>query len=259
MADFLGPTILVMGAYVLVALFAVKLTKELRTADLFYGAPAVVLGLYFYYFVVAKPTPLYFVLSLFYILWGGRLVLLLQGRLKKERQGFKRSPVKNASLTSELVFRTGCLLLLSTPLVSGYLFRASAAHIRNLEPFHLVGLIAGSVLFITGFVWEAVADGQMAVFQRRPENHRRILKTGLWRYSRHPNYFGEFLLWWGIALIALTNSLPYGIISLAAPFATTFFIRTLLANPPSARMERNTYNQYASRTSFFVPRPPKKE
>ncbi len=259
MIDILAPTLLVLGAYVGLALITVKVTKELRTADLFYGGPMLVLGVYFYYFVVDGPTPLYFSLSLVYILWGGRLVLLMKGRLKKEGRGFKRSPIKNASLARELICRAGCLFFLLTPLLSAYLFRTSAAHIRDLEPLPLAGLIAGGVLFLAGFTFEAVADAQMAVFQRRPENHRRILKSGLWRYSRHPYYFGECLLWWGIALITITHTLPYGIISLAAPLATIVSLRALLSNPPSARMERETYRRYVSRTSSFIPWPPRKE
>src|SRR6185369_10860477 len=61
----------------------------------------------------------------------------------------------------------------------------------------------GVVLFVTGFLFETIGDWQLARFKARPENHRRVLDSGLWRYTRHPNYFGEFCVWWGFYVIAL--------------------------------------------------------
>ena len=62
----------------------------------------------------------------------------------------------------------------------------------------------GALMWLKGFLFEGIGDRQLAVFRSRPENRGRLIDTGLWRYSRHPNYFGEALQWWGIAVIALS-------------------------------------------------------
>jgi steroid 5-alpha reductase family enzyme len=72
---------------------------------------------------------------------------------------------------------------------------AQPAHLTFRDP-------AGSLVWAVGFVFETVADAQLARFKADPQNKGRVMQRGLWRYSRHPNYFGECLIWWGLFLIA---------------------------------------------------------
>lgn len=114
----------------------------------------------------------------------------------------------------------------------------------------------GSAVWLLGFLCEAAGDAQLDEFIRDPRNKGRILQSGLWRYSRHPNYFGEVVQWWGLALIAL--AVPGGSLGLAGAAAITFLILKVSGIPLlEARMKsKKGYSEYARRTSIFVPLPP---
>ena len=121
---------------------------------------------------------------------------------------------------------------------------------------------AGVVLSVIGLVFESVGDAQLAAYRAQPRDQRpEVLDTGLWRYTRHPNYFGDACVWWGIWLAgALASGLLPAMATLVAPFAMTYF----LAHATGARlleqtmMERPGYRAYAARTSMFVPWPPRR-
>jgi steroid 5-alpha reductase family enzyme len=123
-----------------------------------------------------------------------------------------------------------------------------------------VGVIAwiGVALWVVGVFFEAVGDAQMERFRRDPANRGRIIDVGLWRYSRHPNYFGDACVWWGIFLVA-ADALP-GVVTIYAPVIMTL----LLTMGSGARIlekhmsKRDGWAEYAARTSMFIPRPPKK-
>ncbi|MHB1846613.1 MAG: DUF1295 domain-containing protein [Deltaproteobacteria bacterium] len=115
--------------------------------------------------------------------------------------------------------------------------------------------LAGLVLFAAGFLFEAVADWQLQSFRRDAANRGKVLDTGLWRWSRHPNYFGEAVLWWGFWLLALGQ--PLGWATALAPALMTFLLLrvsgvTLL--DAHLKSSKPGYEDYARRTSTFVPR-----
>jgi len=104
-----------------------------------------------------------------------------------------------------------------------------------------------------------VGDLQLARFKRRPRSAAGVMDGGLWRYTRHPNYFGDCCVWWGLFLIAAST--PLGVWTIASPIAMTFL---LLRVSGVALLERSIgkrrpdYADYAARTSAFVPRPPRR-
>jgi steroid 5-alpha reductase family enzyme len=115
----------------------------------------------------------------------------------------------------------------------------------------LDALAAG--LFAVGFLFEAVGDLQLARFKRDPANRGRVMDRGLWRYTRHPNYFGDALLWWGLGLLGVAAGAPWTLLS---PVLMTFLLLrvsgvTLLERDISER--RPEYRDYVQRTSAFVP------
>lgn len=114
---------------------------------------------------------------------------------------------------------------------------------------------AGVAVWLIGFTTEAVADVQLRRFLRRREDPDAFLTSGLWRYSRHPNYFGEAVLWWGIGLTAL--SVPWGWATLVGPLCITLLLRFVSGVPMTEeRMEgRPGWDAYADRTPAFVPLP----
>jgi len=119
--------------------------------------------------------------------------------------------------------------------------------------------ILGIVIWLLGFSFETVSDRQLVRFLKRSSGSGEIMTTGLWRYSRHPNYFGEVTLWWGIYFIAL--SVPNGWLSICGPLMITFLILKVSGIPmlEEAFRDNPDFQQYKQRTSAFIPLPPRKE
>ncbi len=111
----------------------------------------------------------------------------------------------------------------------------------------------GLVVFGTGFFFEAVSDFQLSDFKKKPENQGKIITTGLWAMSRHPNYFGEALVWWGISFYAL--NLPNGWMTLVSPVIITLLLRFVSGVPMLEKKYkgRSDWEEYKRNTSAFVP------
>ena len=120
--------------------------------------------------------------------------------------------------------------------------------------------ILGMLLWLAGFTFETVGDWQLARFKADPANKGRVMDSGLWAYSRHPNYFGEFLIWWGIFFITL--SAPGSWWTILSPIIVTAVLLKMTGIPltETALIEnRPGYSDYIEKTSAFVPWPPSKE
>jgi steroid 5-alpha reductase family enzyme len=117
---------------------------------------------------------------------------------------------------------------------------------------------AGAALWTLGMFFEVAGDYQLARFKAKPHNRGRVMDQGLWRYTRHPNYFGECCLWWGFYLVAVAAG---GWWTLLSPVLMTFLLLrvsgvALLERDISER--RPAYRDYMQRTSAFWPRPPRR-
>lgn len=118
--------------------------------------------------------------------------------------------------------------------------------------------ILGAAIWGLGFFFEAVGDYQMFRFKKDPANKGKVMKYGLWRYTRHPNYFGEAVMWWGIFLISIDNG--SALLNLVSPVLLTFLLLkvsgvTMLEKKYDDNPE---YQEYIKQTSAFIPAPPKK-
>ena len=118
---------------------------------------------------------------------------------------------------------------------------------------------AGFLLWAVGVFVEAVADRQLVAFKANPVNTGRVMGRGLWRYSRHPNYFGECLMWWGLFFVTLST--PGSLWTIISPLTITFLLLkvsgvTLLERTIAER--RPDYREYKERTSAFIPWFPKR-
>lgn len=119
--------------------------------------------------------------------------------------------------------------------------------------------LAGVALWMVGLLFETVGDAQLAAFKADPDNKGKVMDRGLWRFTRHPNYFGDFCIWWGVFLVA-AETVPgrYGVIG---PLVMSFL---LLRVSGVAMLEKTIgkrrpgYAEYIERTSAFFPRPPKR-
>ncbi|WP_447760771.1 DUF1295 domain-containing protein [Sphingopyxis panaciterrae] len=155
------------------------------------------------------------------------------------------------------VFLTQAPLLFITCLPAQLGIWASATH-----PPAVAGLVAKVGMFaaLAGIAFETIGDLQLNAFRNDPANKGKVLDTGLWRYTRHPNYFGDALTWWGIWLVAADAGRAIALASVIGPIFLTF---TLTRWSGKALLEkglhktRPDYADYVQRTSGFIPWPPK--
>jgi steroid 5-alpha reductase family enzyme len=115
----------------------------------------------------------------------------------------------------------------------------------------------GLLAWAKGFIFEAVGDHQLKVFLQDPANRGQLMTTGLWSYTRHPNYFGEATMWWGIFFLGLAGGAP--LLTILSPITITFLLVKVSGVPllEESMKKKPGYLDYARRTSVFVPWFPK--
>lgn len=156
---------------------------------------------------------------------------------------------KRKAYTNIFLLQGVLMLVVSLPMVAIAL---------TSSPAPTWGVYIGWAVWLSGIIIESMADYQLAHFLRqRPPASHQIMERGLWRFSRHPNYFGEVLAWWGAALVALSLGHWWGVLGAAT---ITVLITKISGIPPLEKHYRGNkaYAAYAARTSVFVPLHPKK-
>ena len=119
--------------------------------------------------------------------------------------------------------------------------------------------IVGSALWLLGFLFEWIADQQLKRFRSDENKKGTVLNTGLWRYSRHPNYFGELCVWWGIFLVACDN--PVGLLTIIGPLVYSYLVINITGQrtlDKKLAREKPGYQEYMDTTSGLIPMPPRK-
>ena len=185
-------------------------------------------------------------------LWGGRLglYLFIRNRGRGEDKRYVAMRAKHGAAwwwrSAFIVFGLqGALVwLVSMPV------RAAVS-----MPFASWGY-AGVPLVLAGVAFEALGDWQLARFKADPANKGRIMTLGLWRYTRHPNYFGDFLTWWGFGVFGLATGEWW---TLAGPLVMSVLLVRVSGKDLLERdmMKRPGYPEYAKATSGFIPMPPR--
>lgn len=131
--------------------------------------------------------------------------------------------------------------------------------VSYLPPIGWLGW-TGAAVVVVGIAFESIGDAQLAAFKKDPANKGKVLDTGLWRYTRHPNYFGDACVWWGLFLIAAETGWV-GVASVAGPIFLTFTLTRwsgIGITEKSTSKSKPGYADYVKRTSAFIPLPPKK-
>lgn len=202
-------------------------------------------------------SPISLLTNILISIWGFRLAYYIfqRNRRKPEDpryQAWRQDWQKNFYLRSFLqVFMLQGLFL--------YLIVQPSIFINRSLPseFNFLAII-GLIVWLIGFYFEVVGDWQLAQFIKNPQNKGKIMQQGLWRYTRHPNYFGEVTLWWGIFIIAL--SIPGSLFTIIGPLTITFLILFVSGIPLLEKkyLDRPDFQDYKKRTSVFFPLPPKK-
>jgi steroid 5-alpha reductase family enzyme len=206
---------------------------------------------------VAGPSPRGLLLAALTSVWGLRLGLHLARRRRGQGEDRRYAAMRAAhgqrfwwvSLFTVFLLQAGLMWLVSLPLQAG-------AGLGREVPLGLPEAV-GTVVFLVGLAFETVGDAQLARFLADPANRGLVMDRGLWAWTRHPNYFGDFLVWWGLGLVSLGTGAWW---ALAGPALMSLLLMrvsgvTLLESTIASR--RPGYARYAARTSPFFPRPPR--
>ena len=191
------------------------------------------------------------------VLWGVRLALHVAVRMRgagedpRYRELLDRAPDNRNWYALHTVYLPQLLILwiVCLPLPAGMVEQAAPSAIT----------VTGGVVWLAGFAFEAIGDWQLARFRADPANRGQIMDSGLWRYTRHPNYFGDALMWWGLYLISYGS--PWQLLTLVSPLLMTFILTRGTGQRMTERRmsgDRPGYADYVARTSGFIPLPPRR-
>lgn len=190
-------------------------------------------------------------------IWGLRLAIHIYERNKGKMEDYRYLAWRNEwgkwfyirSYLQVYLLQGALLFLIVLPVL--FINRSSQAELGLLD-------IIGVLVWLIGFYFESVGDSQLAKFIKDPLNKGKLMQSGLWAYTRHPNYFGEVTQWWGIWLIALSASVSW--ISIVGPLTITILILKVSGIPMlEKKMELNPeFAEYKRRVSKFFPLPPRK-
>ncbi len=219
--------------------------------DIAWGLGFVVLSWTIY---IAQGNISAYYIPLLISIWGIRLFYHIFKRNYGKGEDFRYQDMRKkwqGSIALNAFFKVfmlqGLLLyIISLPVIS----KGDALEIPSMS-------YIGVIVFFIGFLIESVADKQLKVFLQTRSGDERILKSGLWKYSRHPNYFGEALLWWGIFLVAVSYGAPLW--SIIGPICITYLVRYVSGVPLLEKRfsDDKEFQEYAKKTSIFIPMPPK--
>lgn len=226
------------------------LRKRNDVADIAWGLGFILICVYAW---ATRPySPLSAVVYGMVMLWGLRLSLHIALRSRGKTEDFRYQQWRAAwgksfvlrSFLQVYLLQAGFMLVISAPI----LIAAESAE-QGMNALS----IAGVLLWLIGFFFESVGDYQLAVFIKRKTNKDDIMETGLWRYTRHPNYFGEVVLWWGVFLVVLP--VQHGIWGIISPITITFLLLFVSGIPmlEAKYAENPKFQAYKRRTNAFFP------
>jgi steroid 5-alpha reductase family enzyme len=243
-----------LAVYMSLSLLVARSKKRLDIVDTAWGLGFVVVV---WSVVVQQSSARSWLVAVLVSIWGVRLALHI-GRRSLQRGG---EDPRYEELSREWRGNTWLQAYFRVFLLQGALVWIISLPVVMATGSPNAGLgwlgIAGTAIWLAGFVFEAVADHQLAKFLLA-KNRPKVLQTGLWRYSRHPNYFGELTQWWAIGLIALQTN--YGWIGLVGPLVLTYLIVFVSGIPPIERRRQKDveYQAYQRQTSPLIPLPPRR-
>lgn len=199
-----------------------------------------------------KISPSMHILSLMVLVWGMRLSFYIYMRNLGKPEDFRY-----ANWRKEWGNRQPWIAFYKVFMLQGAIMWVIATPIMFVFISHTSkpGILAyiGLFVFIVGLLFEGIADRQLKHFKSYPPNKGKIITTGLWKYSRHPNYFGEALLWWGIGIYSFSVSGFW--LSFASPLIMSLLLRFVSGVPflEEKYKNREDFKEYARNTPVFIP------
>jgi steroid 5-alpha reductase family enzyme len=254
--DHIVQIVEVIGVFVTGLFILSIIIKRNDIADVAWGLGIPLVSLFS--FGVGPQNSFTTVLTVVATLWGVRLSLriFLRNRKKSEDVRYQKWRMEWGRWFYVRSYLQVYLLQGMLMVVVGYGFVHASVFGggATLSSWQVFGLAVWAI----GYFFEVVGDWQLDHFLRRAENRGKIMQQGLWRYTRHPNYFGEVTMWWGIWLIVAP--LPLGYLALVSPLMITVLILKVSGIPMLERLMAGDleFQKYQQRTSVFFPLPPRK-
>ncbi|MCX6582149.1 MAG: DUF1295 domain-containing protein [Candidatus Aminicenantes bacterium] len=238
-------------AFMILFFILAQILKDNSIVDVAWGMGFMLVALATF-FRYSSPNPRKILLTTLIILWGFRLVIYILSRKKGEDYRYKAFREKwqrhffIKSFFYIFIFQGILLLIIAYPIM-----KVNGSPALPLGIFDILGV----VIFSMGFFFETAADYQMARFKKDPANKGKLMTRGLWQYSRHPNYFGEATIWWGIFCFALP--FPYGWTTGIGPLLITSTLLFFSGVPMLEKKYENRadFREYKKTTSVFFPLP----
>jgi steroid 5-alpha reductase family enzyme len=239
------------------AFFAVAAVRKTDVVtDLSYSLTFALLAVALPFTGAGKPVQL--VASLLVLVWALRLGAYLFRRILRMKVDHRFDGMREDPLRFARFWLLQAITVAVVMLPVSYLL--DRAHPHGFGAW----AVAGAVLWLVGLLVEAIADAQKAAFRSKDENRGRFITSGLWRYSRHPNYFGEMLVWWGLFLYAVPFLDGAAFAVVAGPVFITLLLLFVSGIPLVERSadekygDDPAYRDYKRRTSILVPLPPRR-
>ncbi len=231
--------------------------KNNGLVDIAWGLGFVIAAIYSY-FAAGFQTERATLITILTILWGVRLGYYLLMRNWNKPEDYRYVNMRKRWGTKyvypKIFFNVYMLQLVLLFIIAQPILLTNVSSSTGLGVLDYIGL----AIWIIGYIFEVIGDNQLKNFKKNPENKGKLIKGGLWKYTRHPNYFGEATMWWGIFFIALST--PNGWTTIYSPIAITLLLLFVSGVPLLEKKYKNhpEFADYSSQTSRFVPMPPKK-
>jgi len=242
--------------YYSIAWFLIAIGKNRNdVADIAWGGGFIWVALTAYFVQGVNDSRAILVFALV-IIWGVRLFLHIETRNRGKSEDPRYKAWREEWGDTHLVRSFFQVFLLQGFLLLIISLPVTLTLTQPSPPLHFLDVF-GACIWLFGFLFETIGDFQLLRFKKDPVNKGRIMTSGLWRYTRHPNYFGEVILWWGIFFICL--SVPGSWWSVIGPLAITYLILGVSGIPLLERRyaDNPEYAEYKRRTSSFFPLRPK--
>jgi steroid 5-alpha reductase family enzyme len=255
----LGGNLAVLLALLIVLWVVSVRIRNASIIDIFWG-PACAAGgaLTFLRFDGASPRDA--LLTALVCVWAGRLALYLARRNIGHGEDFRYARMREKRGSDDAFARWSLVYVFLLQGVIAFVV-SLPVQLGQLGPDAPLGALAfaGAAIFAIGLGFEAVGDAQLTAFKKDPANRGRLMTSGLWAWTRHPNYFGDACVWTGLAVIALEA--PFGWVALLSPVVMTHFLMNVSGKAMLERSMEKKYPEYAAyrqSTSGFFPSPPRR-
>ena len=256
-------TVLLQGFLLLISLLTLLwivsvIIKDASIVDIFWGMTFVVTNSY-YFFATTDFYTRKMILLVLVTVWGLRLSLFLASRNIGKGEDFRYQEFRKKYGPDrywwfsffQVYLLQGVLSILVSITLLGTQFNTQNSDLNWLD-------ILGIIVWLIGFVFESGGDYQLTKFKKNPDNKGKVLNTGFWKYTRHPNYFGDSAVWWAYAIFSIAAGSYWTIIGSILMTALIIKVSGVALLEKSLKDKKPEYMEYIKKTNSFLPWFPKK-